>query len=315
MDWTDSIIKHGYNLAREVNATIFMIFTESGKTYEALKKHLEYNIKNNDHPCTGDNDNKNPKLKIVVTTPNEKTYNNLKNEKKIIPILMKYRNKYKSTMIKQAIIRLFEHNLIKKGDIIVAILGTPRVLGGTDTISLIEISNSSFLLKFYNFINSMDRIKRLVINEVLDIALEISMEGREGKPVGTIFVVGDSEKVLKMSDQLILNPFEGHNAVIFDKKVRGTIKELSSVDGAFIIGDKGEVISAGRYLDTSGGNLKLPLGLGARHYAAAAISKYTDAIAITVSESGGIVRIFKNGEIVVEINPNKLDRENIVSCV
>lgn len=315
MDWTDSMIRHGYNLAREVNANIFMIFTETGRTYEVLKRCLESNSKSNDHHCTEDNGDKNPKLKIVVTTPNEITYNNLKNEKKIIPILMGYRNKYKSTMIKQAIMKLFEHNLIKKGDVIVAILGTPGISRGTDTISLIEISNSNFLLKFYQFINSIDRIKRLVINEVLDIAMEISIEGKEGKPVGTIFVVGDSEKVLKMSDQLILNPFEGHNAVIFDKKVRGTIKELSSVDGAFVIGEKGEVIAAGRYLDPSGGNLKLPLGLGARHYAAAAISKHTNAIAITVSESGGIVRIFKNGEIIVEINPNKLDRENIVPCV
>ena len=56
--------------------------------------------------------------------------------------------------------------------------------------------------------------------------------------------------------------------------------------------------------------MNLPLGLGARHYAAAAISKHTDAIAITVSESGGIVRVFKDGEILVEINPNRLDDEN-----
>ena len=144
-------------------------------------------------------------------------------------------------MTKQAIIKLFENNLIKKGDLIVAILGLPKVSGGTDTISLIEVNNYSPILKFYQFINSIEKIEGLIINEILDIAMELAVEGREGKPVGTIFVIGDTEKVLKMSSQLILNPFEGHKAIIFDKKVKGTIKELSTIDGAFIITEKGEV--------------------------------------------------------------------------
>jgi len=304
MDMTESIVKHGYSLAQEIG-DILLIFTETGRTYKILKKYLNKKCEKNDRKD----------LKIVVTTPNEDTYSFLKNEEKIIPILLRYRNKYKSTMIKQAMIKLLQNNLIKEGDTIVTILGVPRTPGSIDTISLIEVSSNDFLLKFHKFINSMEGIKRLVVNEVLDIAMELSIEGKEGKPVGAIFVVGDSERVLKMSSQLILNPFEGHDAVIFDKRVRGTIKELAGIDGAFIISDKGEVISAGRYLEPLSCTLNLPLGLGARHYAAAAISKHTDAVAITVSDSGGVVRMFKDGEMVVEIDPNKLDRECFIPCI
>jgi hypothetical protein len=45
----------------------------------------------------------------------------------------------------------------------------------------------------------------------------------------------------------------------------------------------------------------LSMGLGTRHAAAAAISKSTRAIAITVSQSSGAVRLFQNGEVVLRI--------------
>ncbi|MCA9018025.1 MAG: DNA integrity scanning protein DisA nucleotide-binding domain protein, partial [Planctomycetaceae bacterium] len=49
--------------------------------------------------------------------------------------------------------------------------------------------------------------------------------------------------------------------------------------------------------------LTLSKGLGARHWAAAAISKETGAIAIAVSESTGTVRIFQDGYVVLRIEP------------
>jgi hypothetical protein len=44
-------------------------------------------------------------------------------------------------------------------------------------------------------------------------------------------------------------------------------------------------------------------GLGSRHFAGAAISKNTKAIAVVVSQSSGTVRIFQNGEVVLRIEP------------
>ena len=44
-------------------------------------------------------------------------------------------------------------------------------------------------------------------------------------------------------------------------------------------------------------------GLGSRHFAGAAISKNTKAIAVVVSQSNGTVRIFQDGEVVLRIEP------------
>jgi len=302
MDKAKFLIKHGFNLALEIGADILLIFTETGKTYEYYKEQEAIHKR----AKKGRTSKEVKSLKVVVTTPNEETFFKLKQESKIIPLLMAYRNDDRSSMIKQAVTTLFTNNIVKKGDTVVSILGIPKVTGGTDTISIFEVNEYPQILKFYEYISNIEKTKGKVISEVLNICMELAVEGREGIPVGTIFVVGDTDKVLKMSSQLILNPFEGHESFIFDKQVKGTVKELSTIDGAFIVGEKGEVVCAGRYINCSGGNIELPLGLGARHHAAATISKYTGAIAITVSESGGIIRIFKNGEILSEIKPKKM---------
>ena len=58
-----------------------------------------------------------------------------------------------------------------------------------------------------------------------------------------------------------------------------------------------------RYIDAPADNITLPKGLGARHWAAAAISRKTNAVAVAVSESNGTVRIFSDGEVTLRIEP------------
>src|ERR1700736_4981655 len=76
------------------------------------------------------------------------------------------------------------------------------------------------------------------LRAVVELATEIGQEGREGKPVGTMFVVGDTEKVLSMSRPLNFNPFRGYSRKerdIRDKKVREQIKDIAQLEGAMII--------------------------------------------------------------------------------
>ena len=47
----------------------------------------------------------------------------------------------------------------------------------------------------------------------------------------------------------------------------------------------------------------MPKGLGTRHWAAAAITKATKALAVVVSQSTGAVRLFQDGEILLRIAP------------
>ncbi len=144
-----------------------------------------------------------------------------------------------------------------------------------------------------------------VLEEVVALAVEIAREGREGRKIGTLFVVGDSEEVLRRSRPLILDPLYGHpdeSKRIDDPDVRETLKELAQLDGAFVVSDEGVVLSAARYIDAVSENLSVPLGLGSRHMAAASVSKQTSAVAVVVSESS-MVRMFDDGELVSEIIP------------
>jgi len=150
------------------------------------------------------------------------------------------------------------------------------------------------------------------LEKVVLLAIEIAREGREGRKVGTMFTVSDSEKVITYSKCLILDPLFGHPASvkhIDDNNMRETIKELSQLDGAFIVADDGVIISACRYINASSKGIKLPLGLGSRHMAAASITKHSNTVAVVVSESS-IVRVFDDGEMIGEIIPELWMLEN-----
>jgi diadenylate cyclase len=144
-----------------------------------------------------------------------------------------------------------------------------------------------------------------VLEETVSLAVEIAREGREGRKIGALFVVGDSGEVIKRSKPLILDPLHGHpdeSKQIENPDMRETIKELAQLDGAFLVSNAGVVLSAARYIDAASDSLDLPLGLGSRHMAGASISLHTNAVAVVVSESS-MVRMFDDGELVSEIVP------------
>jgi hypothetical protein len=139
----------------------------------------------------------------------------------------------------------------------------------------------------------------------LELAVEIAREGREGRRIGTLFTFGDADAVLARSRPLILDPLAGHTEAarqIREPNLRGTIKELAQLDGAFVVSDQGLVVSACRYLDATASDVALPYGMASRHLAGASISQVTDAVAIVVSESS-MVRVFDDGKLVAEIIP------------
>jgi diadenylate cyclase len=148
-------------------------------------------------------------------------------------------------------------------------------------------------------------VNNRTLRRVVNLAVEIAREGREGRKIGTLFVVGDSEAVLEHSRPMILDPLYGHpheSKRIQDPNLRETLKELAQLDGAFVVSDEGVVLSAARYIDAVSNDLQLPLGLGSRHVAAASVSSRTDAVSVAVSESS-TVRMFDDGELVAEIVP------------
>ena len=155
---------------------------------------------------------------------------------------------------------------------------------------------------------------RETVEEVLQLAVEIAREGREGRKIGTLFVVGDIENVLARSRSLLLDPLYGHADELLDVRrpeFRETVKELAQLDGAFVVSGKGTFVSAARYIDVAPGTEFMP-GLGTRHAAAASITAETKAVAVLVSQSS-IVRVYSRGEIRAEIVPELflLSREGL----
>jgi diadenylate cyclase len=144
-----------------------------------------------------------------------------------------------------------------------------------------------------------------VLEPLINLAVEIAREGREGRRIGTIFTLGDEQMVLAKSRPLILDPLAGHASAdrsIHNSNLRGTIKELAQLDGAFVVSDGGVFEAACRYLDAASEGIDVPLGLGSRHVAGASITRTTRAVAIVVSQSS-VVRLFCHGDLVAEILP------------
>ena len=153
-----------------------------------------------------------------------------------------------------------------------------------------------------------------VLETVLEIAVCMARLRGEQQNLGALFVVGDEKKVLELSKPLILDPLENYpkeEKDIRDTTVQGSLRELAKMDGAFIISGDGYALSAARYVETIARHVDLPLGLGSRHMAAASISKETEALAVVVSESDGVVRVFDDGELIAEIIPGIGDLELI----
>jgi DNA integrity scanning protein DisA with diadenylate cyclase activity len=145
------------------------------------------------------------------------------------------------------------------------------------------------------------------LKAVVDLAIDIGREGREGKPVGTLMVVGDTRKVMTLSRVIGFDPVKGYSRRernLRDKRVRESIKEIAKLDGALIVHQDGTVEAAARFISVQADGITLSKGLGSRHWTAAAVSKRTHAIAVVVSESSGVVRVFQNGEVVLHIAPH-----------
>jgi diadenylate cyclase len=175
-----------------------------------------------------------------------------------------------------------------------------------DSISLIHLSEHLEQLTMHDLRALDTTIPLDTLRLIINLATEIGREGREGKAVGTILVVGDTRKVLSMSSPLNFNPFKGYSKEerdLKDRKTREAVKEFAMMDGAIIVDSDGIAVSACVSLNAEKKGTMLSKGFGTRHHAAAAISSKTNAIAVCVSQTSGTVRVYQNGKEVMHIEP------------
>ncbi len=205
--------------------------------------------------------------------------------------------------VKMAVVSALAQGAFKEGDLVLSLTG--RIGRQVDTMVQTRIGTSLDDRVAIEGVKLGDEFNSQVIDAMIQLALQIGQEGFEGHPIGTIITIGDHNVVLEKSRQLTINPFQGLSEAernVLDPRIREAIKNFSVLDGAFVIREDGVVLAAGRYLQASDEDVKIPLGLGARHAAAASVTASTKCIAMVVSQTSGAVRLFKEGNIVLELH-------------
>lgn len=208
--------------------------------------------------------------------------------------------------VKVSILNAIAQDIVKPGEQVLCVTG--RVPGRSiDTAMRISIGEESEERMSMNLVDLAEDLPTQLLEICIELAMKIGQEGYEGRPVGTLISIGDATNVMERSRQLILNPFQGYSENernLLDPQVRESVRNFAVLDGAIVVREDGVVLSAGRYLLVGDHDLKLPLGYGARHNAAASMSFETLAIAVCVSQTSGTVRVFKRGEMALEISPS-----------
>lgn len=204
------------------------------------------------------------------------------------------------SQLRSAILVGLTRGVFKFNDRLCCVGGLPQS-NLLDTLVVVDVEREfqSVLMHQANLLPA--GVRPEVVERVIAIATELGVEGREGRPVGCLFVLGDAAEIKPHTKPLVLNPFFGYrdeDRNILNPFMDETVKELSSIDGAFIIRGDGVLESAGSLIHAPEFHYQLPSGLGTRHSAAAAISMAADCIAIVVSASAGQVTLFRRGEMI-----------------
>ena len=224
----------------------------------------------------------------------------------LVPVVLHKEKAPLLERLQHALLEAAADELIRtNGDVIAVYSGFQQ--GRLDSISHLQLDDRMRRLTIRDLQRLESRVPLKTIKLVVDLAVEIGREGREGKAVGTLFVVGDHRRVLEHCSDSGLDPFHGYNKRhrnLFDKRIQDDVKEIAQLDGAFVVSSDGNIERSRQMLETAHQTkLTLSKGLGSRHWAAAAISSKTKAVSIVVSQSTGTVRLYQAGELVMRIEP------------
>ncbi|MCC6335344.1 MAG: DNA integrity scanning protein DisA nucleotide-binding domain protein [Myxococcales bacterium] len=269
----------------------------------ASQSEIDHLLFISDTPLTGNElRGKKCRKKIIYAVTSDQVAAELLEKKERVVVIPAY-DYSRTERVKMAVVSALSQGAFKEGDYVLCVTG--RIGRNIDTMMTMRIGGSLDDRVAIEGVKLGEEFNSQVVDALIQLALQIGQEGFEGHPIGTIITIGDHNAVLEKSRQLTINPFQGLSEAernVLDPKIREAIKNFSVLDGAFVIREDGVVLAAGRYLAASDENAKIPLGLGARHAAAASITASTGCIALVVSQTSGAVRLFKEGSIVLELH-------------
>ncbi len=243
--------------------------------------------------------------KLLAAVSNQAQHDALEEARQAVVLLPEYELGWQDKF-RLAMVSAVGRGYLELGDQVVGLVARrPRVYPDTLLVTKVErdVAGAAGVAE-----PRESSIPATVLQPILELALELGFEGWEGHAVGTIFAIGDSPRVMESSRQIALNPFQGYSESernLADPAVREALRNFATLEGAFVVREDGVVLAAGRYLELEPHeDVDLPLGLGARHRAAALVTKDTSAIAVVVSQASGKVRVFKEGRVVLELTPS-----------
>ena len=245
-------------------------------------------------------------FRIVAASAKAETYASLQ-EAGIETLRLPLHAAEKYGQVRHVISVALRTGVISTGDFVVCAVGAGVYPEEGDLIVLTDVDPTLEHLPVSEMIKLTDGIQPSVLETVITIASKIGRAAQRGKRVGAILMLGDSLKVMEGSQQLIPNPFKGHEddlRRITSPAIHDTLIELAKLDGAFVIRGDGFIQSAAVFLATGESDLQIPAGLGARHTAAAAVTSRTRATAVVVSATDGNVRVFADGKLVMQLDPD-----------
>jgi hypothetical protein len=135
--------------------------------------------------------------------------------------------------------------------------------------------------------------KKDTIAQVMLLTTEMAKD-RKGS-----FVVLTKNNISSKYEMLYPDLFKGKNINLKEKETKTLIMNLLLMDGAVVMDYSGKIITYGAKIKKT----KIVLGHGTRHSAARGISECKDVLAIISSEEDGRIRVFKQGKLIGEINP------------
>lgn len=280
---TDEVVKAGIHMAKAIDADAVIVYVDALEREELVRHVAE-------------------KSKRTIFVVRDKQDLARVKPTKCPTVSVPAVNLTRLGRVKMAVLMAFSQRLLKPKQTFVFLSGLQGK--SLDTVGVMTVGDEYELFQSVDQPQMTEHIRRPVFERTLRLAIELAQEGREGSPVGGIFVLGDDPELGKYCEQHIINPFKGYSEKhrnILDETMGETVKRFSTLDGAFVVKGNGVITSCGTHLRPSLAGKELPQGLGSRHAVAAAITASTKCVAITVSQSTGTVRVWRRGQMIIEL--------------
>jgi len=281
------ILESASKLALESKADAMLLLLDGSTDWERLREIIPKEIQ-----------------KVIVATDHADDLDGASTHD-LIPLVLNKENSPLLERLQHALLEAVADEILENQCDVIAVYSAFEQ-NRLDSVSLIRLDERLRRLTSRDLQRLESSVPLNNLKTVIDLAIQIGREGREGKKVGTMFVVGDTRRVLQHCKDSGFDPMRGYQRKgrdLHDPRVREDIKEIAQMDGAFIVAPDGVVEKSRQIVEVLHENLTLSKGLGSRHWAGAAISQKTKAIAVVISQSSGTVRLFQNGELVLRIEP------------